>query len=74
MAKFLSSIICFFLILSVAMISTQVKAQQRCSETLKASDCTMAECQSECLQKHNGTGVCTGGNVGPLSCVCVYNC
>ncbi|KAK4724164.1 hypothetical protein R3W88_026943 [Solanum pinnatisectum] len=50
MAKFLSSIICFFLIILVAMTSTQVKAQQRCSETLKASDCTMAECQSECLQ------------------------
>lgn len=56
------------------MTSTQVKTQQRCSETLKASECTMAECQSECLQKHNGNGVCTGGNQGPLSCVCVYNC
>ncbi|PHT86622.1 putative defensin-like protein [Capsicum annuum] len=56
------------------MTITQVNAQQRCSETLTPKDCTMAECQSECLKKHNGNGVCTGGNQGPLSCVCVYNC
>ncbi|KAM3339390.1 putative defensin-like protein [Capsicum galapagoense] len=74
MAKFLNSIICFFLILSAAMTITQVNAQQRCTDTLTTKDCTMAECQSECLKKHNGNGVCTGGNDDPLSCVCVYNC
>lgn len=41
----------------VVMKNTQVEAQKRCSETLNPTDCSMPECQNECLQKHNGTGV-----------------
>nr|XP_016434756.1 PREDICTED: defensin-like protein 163 [Nicotiana tabacum] len=74
MAKFLNSIICFFLILSVAVTITQVNAQNRCMVTLDPKGCVLADCQNICSQKYNGNAVCTGGNAGPLHCVCVYNC
>ncbi|XP_019230244.1 PREDICTED: defensin-like protein 159 [Nicotiana attenuata] len=74
MAKFLNSVLCFFLILSVALVITQINAQKRCSATLDTHGCLLADCQKECVQKYNGNGLCTGGVSGPFNCVCVYNC
>ncbi|KAM3205815.1 hypothetical protein P3L10_029225 [Capsicum annuum] len=73
MARFLNFVICFFLILSVLAI-VEVKAQKRCTATLDTSGCILADCQKQCFEKYNGNGLCTGGNVGPFNCVCVYNC
>ncbi|XP_060174626.1 defensin-like protein 163 [Lycium barbarum] len=75
MAKFLNSVLCFLLIIAVALGITQVNAQKRCSEILNPTGCVLYDCKKECFEKHNGNGLCSsGGAIGQYVCTCVYNC
>ncbi|KAM3205814.1 putative defensin-like protein [Capsicum annuum] len=80
MAKFLNSIICFFLILSVALAINQVNAEKECTEILHPNPgsifgCVLRDCNKECKEKHNGTGYCTSdAGVGKYVCTCAYDC
>ncbi|KAM3288812.1 hypothetical protein P3S67_022242 [Capsicum chacoense] len=78
MAKLLNFIIiCFFLIFSVTMTNTQVKAQfekkksypHTCVKKIEKNSCNKEKCEDKCYRIYDGQGVCTDDQ-----CVCTYIC
>ncbi|KAK6778221.1 hypothetical protein RDI58_024939 [Solanum bulbocastanum] len=75
MANLLNVALGFLLIVSVALDLSPVNAQRRCTEILDPNNCVPDDCKNECIQKHNGNGLCVGSSgTGQFACACTYDC
>lgn len=63
------------IIVTVVLVVVQVKGAERCQVVLDPNGCQLSACRKQCLQTHNGNGVCVDkSGSGSYLCVCFFNC